>query len=93
MISQGFRVELDGVAVAMEVCSRGFLTKKLIDRLAQTTDGIKAAAALLIDGELWGFVTPDTVSEDEVKIATAKIQPYYAVPTHIVPLASFPRTA
>ncbi|KAF8212545.1 hypothetical protein K438DRAFT_1928614 [Mycena galopus ATCC 62051] len=72
---KGFRVELDGVAVAME-----------------TTDGVKAAAALLIDGELWGFVTPDTVSEDEVKMATAKIQPYYAVPTHIVALDSFPRT-
>ncbi|KAJ7250866.1 nonribosomal peptide synthetase 12 [Mycena haematopus] len=72
---KGFRVELDGVAVAME-----------------TTNGVKAAAALLIDGELWGFITPDTVSEDEVKIATAKVQPYYAVPTHIVALASFPRT-
>ncbi|KAF7365210.1 Nonribosomal peptide synthetase 12 [Mycena venus] len=72
---KGFRVELDGVAVAME-----------------TTDGIIAAAAMLIDGELWGFVTPDCVSEDEVRIATAKIQPYYAVPTHIVALGSFPRT-
>ncbi|KAF7365784.1 Nonribosomal peptide synthetase 12 [Mycena venus] len=72
---KGFRVELDGVAVAME-----------------TTNGIKAAAALLIDGELWGFVTPDFASEDEVRIATAKIQPYYAVPTHIVALGSFPRT-
>ncbi|KAF7346331.1 Nonribosomal peptide synthetase 12 [Mycena sanguinolenta] len=72
---KGFRVELDGVAAAME-----------------TTDGIKAAAALLIDAELWGFVTPDTVSDDEVRKATAQIQPYYAVPTHIVALASFPRT-
>ncbi|KAF8134785.1 hypothetical protein K438DRAFT_2031313 [Mycena galopus ATCC 62051] len=72
---KGFRVELDGVAVAME-----------------TTDGVKAAAALLIDGELWGFVTPDTVSEDEVKMATAKIQPYYAVPTHIVALDSNDKT-
>ncbi|KAJ6508780.1 nonribosomal peptide synthetase 12 [Mycena sanguinolenta] len=72
---KGFRVELDGVAAAME-----------------TTDGIKAAAALLIDGELWGFVTPNTVGEDEVKKATGLIQPYYAVPTHIVALTSFPRT-
>ncbi|KAJ7505315.1 nonribosomal peptide synthetase 12 [Mycena galericulata] len=72
---KGFRVELDGVAAAME-----------------TTSGTKTAAALLIDGELWGFVTPDTVSVEEVKAATAKIQPYYAVPTHILPLHSFPRT-
>ncbi|KAK7048367.1 Nonribosomal peptide synthetase 12 [Favolaschia claudopus] len=72
---KGFRVELDGVAAAME-----------------TTVGIKAAAALLIDEELWGFVTPDTVDEAEVRAATAKVQPYYAVPTHIVALASFPRT-
>ncbi|KAJ6584991.1 nonribosomal peptide synthetase 12 [Mycena capillaripes] len=72
---KGFRVELDGVAVAME-----------------TARGIRAAAALLIDGELWGFVTPNTVSVDEVRIATAKIQPYYAVPTHILTLESFPRT-
>ncbi|KAJ7675823.1 nonribosomal peptide synthetase 12 [Mycena polygramma] len=73
---KGFRVELDGVASAME-----------------TASGIKAAAALLIDGELWGFVTPNAVSVDEVKIATAKIQPYYAIPTHILSLDSFPRTS
>ncbi|KAJ7780692.1 nonribosomal peptide synthetase 12 [Mycena maculata] len=72
---KGFRVELDGVAVAME-----------------TTDGVKAAAALLIDEELWGFITPGTVDVDEVKIATAKIQPYYAVPTHILAIDVFPRT-
>ncbi|KAJ7044130.1 nonribosomal peptide synthetase 12 [Mycena alexandri] len=70
---KGFRVELDGVAVAMEVCTR-------------------AAAALLINEELWGFVTPDAVSVEEVRIVTAKIQPYYAVPTRILALDSFPRT-
>ncbi|KAJ7175866.1 nonribosomal peptide synthetase 12 [Mycena filopes] len=72
---KGFRVELDGVAAAMEA-----------------TNGIKAAAAILINEELWGFVTPNTVSTDEVKLVTAKIQPYYAVPTHIMALDSFPRT-
>ncbi|KAJ7644140.1 nonribosomal peptide synthetase 12 [Roridomyces roridus] len=72
---KGFRVELDGVAVAME-----------------TACGVKAASALLIDGELWGFVTPDTISVEEVRTATAKIQPYYAVPTQILALGSFPRT-
>ncbi|KAJ7109738.1 nonribosomal peptide synthetase 12, partial [Mycena crocata] len=63
---KGFRVELDGVAIAME-----------------STPGVTAAAALLIGAELWGFVTPNTVSVDEVKIVTAKIQPYYAVPAHV----------
>ncbi|KAJ7672719.1 nonribosomal peptide synthetase 12 [Mycena rosella] len=72
---KGFRVELDGVAAAME-----------------TTSGIQTAAALLIEGELWGFVTPGNVGVDQVRLATSKIQPYYAVPTHIIPLDSFPRT-
>ncbi|KAJ7459865.1 nonribosomal peptide synthetase 12 [Mycena latifolia] len=72
---KGFRVELDGVAAAME-----------------TASGIKAAAALLIDGSLWGFVTPGSISVDEVKKVTAKIQPYYAVPTSIIALDEFPRT-
>ncbi|KAJ6559186.1 nonribosomal peptide synthetase 12 [Mycena vulgaris] len=59
----------------------------------ETTSGINAAAALLINGELWGFFTPAGVSVDAVKQATAKIQPYYGVPTHILPLDSFPRTS
>ncbi|KAF7365226.1 putative three-domain protein adenylation-thiolation-dehydrogenase [Mycena venus] len=66
---KGFRVELDGVAVAME-----------------TASGVKAATALSIDGELWGFVTPDSVSVEQVRKTTTEIQPYYAVPTHIIAL-------
>ncbi|KAJ7095859.1 nonribosomal peptide synthetase 12 [Mycena belliarum] len=72
---KGFRVELDGVANAMEA-----------------TTGVKAATALLIDGTLWGFITPKSVSVDEVREVTAKIQPYYAVPTTIIALDAFPRT-
>ncbi|KAJ6613276.1 nonribosomal peptide synthetase 12 [Mycena sp. CBHHK59/15] len=72
---KGFRVELDGVAVAME-----------------TTVGVKTAAALLIDGELWGFFTPACVDVEQIKITTAKIQPYYAVPSHFLAMDIFPRT-
>ncbi|CAK5270169.1 unnamed protein product [Mycena citricolor] len=57
----------------------------------ETTPNVLAAAAILIEGELWGFVTP-AVEEAEVKKATARIQPYYAVPTRIMALESFPKT-
>ncbi|KAL5524650.1 hypothetical protein ACEPAF_9790 [Sanghuangporus sanghuang] len=73
---KGFRVELDGVAVAMETCA-----------------GVKASTALLIDGELWGFVTPEKVDIEEVRVATHKIQPYYAVPTKFYRLSEFPLTS
>ncbi|TFK40788.1 nonribosomal peptide synthetase 12 [Crucibulum laeve] len=72
---KGFRVELDGVASAMETCL-----------------GVQAAIALLIDNELWGFVTPAAATVEDVKIATAKVQAYYAVPSKIIRLAEFPKT-
>ncbi|TDL22237.1 nonribosomal peptide synthetase 12 [Rickenella mellea] len=59
----------------------------------ETCLGVDVAAALLIDNELWGFFTPDTVAIDDVKVATAKIQPYYAVPSHYRGLPSFPKTS
>ena len=73
---KGFRVELDGVAAAME-----------------TTAGVKVATGILIKGELWGFFAPTTVSVDAVKEATAKVLPYYAVPTKFVKVDDFPKTA
>ncbi|KAA1469841.1 nonribosomal peptide synthetase 12 [Dentipellis sp. KUC8613] len=72
---KGFRVELDGVAAAMETCP-----------------SVKVAVALLVDSELWGFVTPSNVDVNAVLEATAKVQPYYAVPTRFVVLADLPRT-
>ncbi|KAF7299018.1 Nonribosomal peptide synthetase 12 [Mycena indigotica] len=72
---KGFRVELAGVAVAME-----------------SSHGVKAACAIVVDGALHGFVTPETINVEEVKAATAKIQPYYAVPSHIHAINEFPRT-
>ncbi|TFK24962.1 nonribosomal peptide synthetase 12 [Coprinopsis marcescibilis] len=73
---QGFRVELDGVATAMETCP-----------------GVTGATALLIDGELWGFVKPSTISPEDVKAAALKVQPYYAVPKRILTMDNFPETA
>ncbi|KAG5640248.1 hypothetical protein DXG03_009675 [Asterophora parasitica] len=73
---KGFRVELDGVAAAME-----------------TTPGVEVATAILIKGELWGFFAPATASIEEVKAATARVQPHYAVPTKYVRLDDFPKTA
>ncbi|KAF8077680.1 nonribosomal peptide synthetase 12 [Lyophyllum atratum] len=72
---KGFRVELDGVAAAME-----------------TTPGIKLAAAILIEGELWGFFTPTSVGIDAVKASASRVQPYYAVPTKYIPMSKFPVT-
>ncbi|KAF8077656.1 hypothetical protein FPV67DRAFT_6540 [Lyophyllum atratum] len=73
---KGFRVELDGVAAAME-----------------TTPGVKVATAILIKGELWGFFAPSNVSVEDVKAATARVQPHYAVPTKYVSLDDFPKTS
>ncbi|KAF8077658.1 nonribosomal peptide synthetase 12 [Lyophyllum atratum] len=73
---KGFRVELDGVAAAME-----------------STAGVKVATAILIAGELWGFFSPKSVSEEDVKAATSRVQPHYAVPTHYVAVDKFPETA
>ncbi|KAF9475655.1 nonribosomal peptide synthetase 12 [Pholiota conissans] len=73
---KGFRVELDGVASAMETCQ-----------------GVQAAVALLVDGELWGFTTPADVGFDKIQAAAAKIQPYYAVPSKFLAMDAFPHTA
>lgn len=73
---KGFRVELDGVAAAMETCC-----------------GVKTAAVLLIKDELWGFISSEKVEVDDVRAATAKVQPYYAVPTHFHVLHDFPLTS
>ncbi|PAV16912.1 nonribosomal peptide synthetase 12 [Pyrrhoderma noxium] len=73
---KGFRVELDGVAAAMETCH-----------------GVKSATVLLIQDELWGFISSEKVEIDDVRSTTAKIQPYYAVPTHFHVLSEFPLTS
>ncbi|EKM49537.1 uncharacterized protein PHACADRAFT_153957 [Phanerochaete carnosa HHB-10118-sp] len=59
----------------------------------QTCPLVKDAVALLIDGELWGFVTPANVGFDAVSEATKEVQPYYAVPTKWCALDELPHTA
>ncbi|KAL0573472.1 hypothetical protein V5O48_008480 [Marasmius crinis-equi] len=55
-------------------------------------EAVQNAVALLIDSQLWGFVSPSTVNVGEVKRSTSEIQPYYAVPTQYVALDDFPMT-
>ncbi|KAJ3932928.1 MAG: putative nonribosomal peptide synthetase [Lentinula lateritia] len=58
----------------------------------QTCEGVFKTAALLVDSELWGFVTPSTVDPESVREAVSRVQPYYAVPTHFIGLDDFPAT-
>ena len=75
---KGFRVELDGVSAAMNSCP-----------------GVTSSCALLIGDELWGFYESPGVDvlPEEVKEATAKIQPYYAVPCRYMALPAVPLTS
>ncbi|KAI0699277.1 nonribosomal peptide synthetase 12 [Cerioporus squamosus] len=59
----------------------------------QTCATVKNATALLIEGELWGFVTPATVKVEPVIAAASLIQPYYAVPTQFITMDDFPYTS
>ena len=70
-----------------------FFIFPILNIFAQTAPGVKAAVALLIKDVLWGVITPETVDVGQVKAATEKSQPYYAVPTMYMKLADFPKTA
>ncbi|KAI0755006.1 nonribosomal peptide synthetase 12 [Daedaleopsis nitida] len=59
----------------------------------QTCSSVKNATALLIESELWGFVTPETVKIDSVIAAASLVQPYYAVPTQYITMEDFPYTS
>lgn len=47
---------------------------------------------MVIGTELWGFVTPSTIDLSLVRNATAKVQPYYAVPRQYLAMDDFPIT-
>ena len=47
---------------------------------------------MVIGTELYGFVTPSTVDLSLVRNATAKVQPYYAVPRQYIAMDNFPIT-
>ncbi|KAJ7669308.1 putative nonribosomal peptide synthetase [Mycena polygramma] len=55
-------------------------------------DGVQSAVALLVNTELWGFVTPSTVDLSLVRDATASVQAYHAVPTQYLAIDNFPMT-
>jgi len=57
-----------------------------------TYEPVQSASAMVIGTELWGFVTPSTVDLSLVRNATAKVQPYYAVPRQYLAMDDFPIT-
>ncbi|KAH9475581.1 Adenylate-forming reductase 06235 [Psilocybe cubensis] len=59
----------------------------------RTLPTVKSAVTLLIESELWGFVTPATVDLDLLRAAVARSQPSYAVPKHYYALEDFPLTS
>lgn len=59
----------------------------------QTTPGITGAIAILVNQEIWGFVTPSVANYEEIRAVTAKVLPYYAVPTKYYSMDDFPTTA
>lgn len=83
---KGFRVELDGVGAAMREAGQ----YPGIEAEGRVT--VSAAQALLINDELWGFLTPSGVDLPLIQEGTRRIQPYYAVPTRWVLLEAFPMT-
>lgn len=70
----------------------GYLSPSLTRQAWQTCPEVKSAITLLIDEELWGFVTPAIDGTDNVGLATAQSQPYYAVPSHYLTMDHFPLT-
>ncbi|OSX58583.1 hypothetical protein POSPLADRAFT_1152876 [Postia placenta MAD-698-R-SB12] len=54
--------------------------------------GVVSACALLIKQDIWAFYTPPHIAIEDVRIAIARTQPYYAVPTQYKALSSIPLT-
>jgi amino acid adenylation domain-containing protein len=58
----------------------------------RTHNPVQNAVALLVGTDLWGFITPANVDLSYVLSATAKVQPYYAVPSQYLAVNDFPTT-
>ncbi|KAF4119364.1 Acyl-CoA synthetase (AMP-forming)/AMP-acid ligase II [Geosmithia morbida] len=77
-----------------QVKVKGFRVE--LDGIAATLaayPGATRATALLIDGEIHGFVSPDTHSAEAILEHARKSQPYYAVPSRIHLHSHLPSTA
>lgn len=59
----------------------------------QTSPEVDLAVCLLVETELWAFITPSSASSELVRADTSRIQPYYAVPTRYLPLDDLPQTS
>ncbi|KAJ3499301.1 hypothetical protein NLG97_g440 [Lecanicillium saksenae] len=55
--------------------------------------GVSQAVALFLDGHIHGFVSPPNLDEEQIFKCVAERQPYYAIPSTIHQLESFPVTA
>ncbi|KAH8892468.1 AMP-binding enzyme [Thozetella sp. PMI_491] len=58
-----------------------------------TATSVQKSVALLIGGEIHGFLHPETCSMAQVRTALKSTLPYYAHPTHYHLLKAFPLTA
>ncbi|KJZ77824.1 hypothetical protein HIM_03001 [Hirsutella minnesotensis 3608] len=58
-----------------------------------SANGVARATALLVDGEIHGFVVPAEQNIDAILEHTRKFQPYYAVPVRVHQMPEFPTTA
>lgn len=54
--------------------------------------GVVRAAAIVVDGEIHGFVSPDNVDTAEILRHVKGRQPYYCVPQQLYALAELPNT-
>ncbi|POR37446.1 Nonribosomal peptide synthetase 5 [Tolypocladium paradoxum] len=55
--------------------------------------GVSRATALLIDGDIHGFIVPSKQDIDAILDHARKLQPYYAIPRMVHQLDEFPTTA
>jgi hypothetical protein len=58
-------------------------------------EGIKTAAVLFANNELWAFYTHHGLEDpsENIRPAMQALQPYYAIPSHYIPLTEMPMTA
>ncbi|EAQ93747.1 hypothetical protein CHGG_01982 [Chaetomium globosum CBS 148.51] len=73
--SQGFRIELDGVA-----------------HVVAAAPGVQNAYAMLIDGDIHGFLHPADCNSREVMQHLEQVLPYYSRPKHLHGLDHIPLT-